>query len=108
VDFLTSSGYLDGPGARERAGLPKDTGPWRVVTSKALFDFDEETKRMRLTGILKGLDPEEVIQGMGFKPLMASILQELDPPQGDELHLLREHIDPSGIIIRGEKMRAAR
>jgi glutaconate CoA-transferase subunit B len=108
VDFLTSPGYLDGPGARERAGLPKDTGPWRVVTSKALFDFDEETKKMRLMEILKGLDPEEVIQGMGFKPLMASILQELDPPKGGELHLLREHIDHSGIIIRGEEMRAAR
>ncbi len=108
VDFLTSPGYLDGPGARERAGLPKHTGPWRVVTSKALFDFEAETKKMRLMGILKGLDPEEVIQGMGFKPLMAPILQELDPPQEGELQLLREQIDPSGIIIRGEKMRAAR
>jgi hypothetical protein len=36
VDFVTSPGYLGGtPGARERAGLPAGTGPWRVVTSKA-------------------------------------------------------------------------
>ena len=108
MDFLTSPGYLDGPGARERAGLPKDTGPWRVVTSKALFDFDEKTKKMRLMGVLKGLKPEEVIEGMGFKPLMADNLLELEPPKGGELHVLREHIDPSGIIIRGEKMRAER
>jgi glutaconate CoA-transferase, subunit B len=108
VDFLTSPGYLNGPGAREAAGLPKDTGPWRVVTSKALFGFDEETKKMRLLGVLKGLDPEEVIQGMGFTPLMAEKLLELEPPTGGELHLLREQIDPSGIIIRGEKMRAER
>jgi glutaconate CoA-transferase subunit B len=108
VDFLTSPGYLNGPGAREAAGLPKDTGPWRVVTSKALFGFDEETKKMRLLGVLKGLDPEEVVQGMGFTPLMAEKLLELEPPQDDELRLLREHIDPSGIIIRGEKMRADR
>jgi len=108
VDFLTSPGYLNGPGAREAAGLPKDTGPWRVVTSKALFGFDEETKKMRLLGVLKGLDPEEVIQGMGFTPLMAEKLLELEPPTEGELHLLREQIDPSGIIIRGEKMRAER
>jgi glutaconate CoA-transferase subunit B len=108
VDFLTSPGYLDGPGARERAGLPKDTGPWRVVTSKALFGFDEKTKKMRLLGVLKGLDPEEVIHGMGFKPEMAGKLLELEPPAADELRLLREQIDPSGIIIRGEKMRADR
>jgi len=27
VDFITTPGYLDGPGARERAGLPPGTGP---------------------------------------------------------------------------------
>lgn len=108
LDFLTSPGYLDGPGARERAGLPADTGPWRVVTSKALFDFDEETKKMRLIGVLKSLKAEEVIQGMGFEPLVVNNLLELEPPEEDELCLLREHIDPSGIIIRGEKMQAER
>jgi hypothetical protein len=30
------------------------------------------------------------------------------PPGEKELRLLREEIDPSGIIIRGEKMRAVR
>jgi glutaconate CoA-transferase subunit B len=47
VDFVTSPGYLDGtPEARERAGLPAGTGPWRVVTSKALFGFDEATHEL--------------------------------------------------------------
>ncbi len=108
VDFLTSPGYLSGPGARERAGLPRGTGPWRVVTSKALFGFDDETKKMKLIGVLKGLKVAEVIQGMGFTPLIAAELQELEPPRGNELHVLREHIDPSGIIIRGEEMQAER
>lgn len=108
LDFLTSPGYLDGPGARERAGLPRGTGPWRVVTSKALFGFDEATKRMTLIGILKGLKPEEVIRGMGFTPLVADEIEALEPPTEEELHLLREAIDPSGLIIRGEKMQAER
>jgi glutaconate CoA-transferase subunit B len=108
LDFLTSPGYLSGPGAREAAGLPKGTGPWRVVTSKALFGFDEETKRMTLVGVLKGLKPEEVIQGMGFIPQVSAKLAQLEPPAADELKLLREKIDPSGLIIRGEKMQAER
>ncbi len=108
VDFLTSPGYLDGPGAREAAGLPKGSGPWRVVTSKALFDFHEETKKMRLIGVLKGLTAEDVIQGMGFSPVIADKLLVLEPPEAKELSLLREQIDPSGIIIRGEKMCAER
>jgi glutaconate CoA-transferase subunit B len=108
LDYLTSPGYLDGPGGRERAGLPRGSGPWRVVTSKAVFDFDESTKKMRLMAVLKGLKPAEVIQGMGFQPDLPANIQEIEPPGEAELRLLREQIDPSGIIIRGEKMQAER
>lgn len=52
VDFISSPGYLDGsPRARERAGLPAGTGPYRIVSDKALFGFDEETKRMKLLAL---------------------------------------------------------
>jgi glutaconate CoA-transferase subunit B len=108
LDFMTSPGYLNGPGGREKAGLPRGTGPWRVVTSKAVFGFDEETKRLKLLGVLKGLSASEVLQGMEFKPLTAERLEEIGPPTDDELRVLREQIDPSGIVIRGEKIRAAR
>ena len=108
VDFITTPGYLTGPGAREKAGLPRDTGPWRVVTSKALFGFDEETKRLTLLGSLKGLPAADAMQGMECQPLVAKTVEELAPPTEDELQVLRREIDPSGIIIRGEKMRAPR
>jgi glutaconate CoA-transferase subunit B len=108
LDFMTSPGYLDGPGGRERAGLPRDTGPWRVVTSKALFGFDGETKRLTLLGALKGLSAAEVVEGMEFRPLPGDPVEELAPPTEDELTTLRRDIDPSGIIVRGERMRAAR
>jgi glutaconate CoA-transferase subunit B len=108
LDFVTSPGYGDGPGARERAGLPRGSGPWRVVTSKALFGFEEQTKRMCLLGVLRGLRAEEVLAGIGFDVPRSSTLEELSPPREGELRLLREEIDPSGIIIRGESVRAAR
>ncbi len=108
LDFMTSPGYLDGPGGREKAGLPRGTGPWRVVTSKALFGFDEETKRLTLLGVLKGLSVPEVLDGMEFRPLATGLVEEIAPPADEELRVLREQIDPSGIVIRGEKMRAAR
>ncbi len=106
VDFLTSPGFLSGPGARERAGLPAETGPYRVVTSKALFGFDDTTKEMTLLSVLRGLDPEEVVRGMAFRPRMAKTIDEISPPTDAELRLLREEIDPSRIIIRGERMTA--
>ncbi len=107
VEFLTSPGYLTGPGAREKAGLPRDTGPYRVVTSKALFGFDETTREMTLLSVLRGMKPEEVVKGMEFRPLFASEITEIAPPTPEELRLLREEIDPSRIIIRGEKMSAS-
>ena len=106
VDFLTSPGYLTGPGAREEAGLPRDTGPSYVVTSKALFGFERETKRMELRGILRGLSMDDVLLDMAFQPLIAREIIEIDPPTTDELRVLREDIDPSRIIIRGNKMTA--
>lgn len=108
LDFMTSPGYLDGPEGRERAGLPRNSGPWRVVTSRALFGFDEETRRLKLLGVLRGRSGSEVVQGMEFNPLVGGKVEELSPPTEDELRVLRQEIDPSGIIIRGEKIRATR
>ena len=106
VDFLTSPGYLDGPGARERAGLPRGTGPHRVVTSKALFGFDETSRRMTLLGVLRGLTVEEVVRDMAFHPLPGGEIAEIAPPTDDELRVLRAEIDPDRFILRGERMTA--
>jgi glutaconate CoA-transferase subunit B len=106
VDFVTSPGYLDGtPGARERAGLPRGTGPWRVVTSKALYGFDEQSKRMNLLGVLRGVSEAEVLKGMEFAPLVGEKVEELEPPTSEELRVLRHEIDPTRAII-GKTTRA--
>ncbi len=106
LDFLTSPGFLTGPGAREKAGLPAGTGPYRVVTSKAIFGFEQDTKRMTLLGVLRGLDPEDVVKDMAFRPRIAREIDEIHPPTNEELRLLREEIDPSRYLIRGEQMSA--
>ena len=108
VDFITSPGYLDGPGGREKAGLPRGSGPWRLVTSRAVFGFDPDTRRLVLLGALKGLSAAEVLEGMEFRPPVAERLEEVAPPSQEELSILRREIDPSGVIIRGEKLRASR
>ena len=100
VDFITSPGYLDGsPGARESAGLPASTGPWRVVTSKALFGFDADSRKMLLLGVLGGFTAEQILAEMELKPLVATHVEELSPPTSRELRILREEIDPARTII---------
>lgn len=99
-DFITSPGYLDGtPEARERAGLPAGTGPWRVVTSKALFGFDEPTHELTLLGVLDGLSVDHVVSEMGMKPRVAARVERLAPPSTRELEILRDQIDPGRTLI---------
>jgi glutaconate CoA-transferase subunit B len=100
VDFVSSPGFLDGsPRARERAGLPAGTGPWRVVTSRALFGFDAESRTLTLLGVLDGLRLEEVLDEMDVTPRVAPRLEILPPPTARELAILREEIDPARTII---------
>jgi len=104
LDFMSSPGYLDGtPGARERAGLPADTGPYKVVTQEAIFDFDEETHQMRLIAMMPWVTQEEVLSKMEFEPLIADKLERMEPPTDEQLTIIRSQIDPGGLTVsRGE------
>ncbi len=97
VDFISSPGYLDGPGARERWGMPRDSGPWRVVTTKATFDFEPESRRMRLIAVAPWATKEEVLSEMGFEPLVAEKVQTMELPTEEELTILRTELDVWGL-----------
>ena len=99
TDFLTTPGYLTGPGAREEAGLPKGTGPAYVVSTLALMDFDPQSKRMRLKATHPGVSVEEVVAATGFELLLPEKVEVTEPPSAEELWLLREEIDPERLYI---------
>jgi glutaconate CoA-transferase subunit B len=97
VDFISSPGHLDGsPGARERAGLPRDTGPWAVVTNWAVFDFEPQSHRLRLRAIAPFVGVDQVIGEMSFTPLLGDPIEVLDPPTEDELNVFRAEMDTRG------------
>lgn len=97
IDFLTTPGYLTGPGAREAAGLPKGTGPYRVVTNLCVMDYEENSKRMRLISLNPGITKEQVIENTGFELLIADRITINEPPTDEELRILREQVDPDGL-----------
>jgi glutaconate CoA-transferase subunit B len=99
VDFVTTPGYLTGPGAREKAGLPKNTGPYRVVTNLATLDFEPTSKRMRLIGLNPGTTKEDVIKNTGFELLIADNLVNNEPPTEKELNTLRNEVDKDKLYI---------
>ncbi|MFH1650573.1 MAG: CoA-transferase [Chloroflexota bacterium] len=99
LDFLTSPGYLDGPGARERAGLPAGTGPYRVITQLGIYDFEEKSKRLRLISRHPGVSIDEVRENSGFEIIIPEKVATSPEPGEEYLRILREEIDPAAIVL---------
>lgn len=98
VSFITSPGYLRGGNEREAAGLRG--GPVRVITDKAIFGFDPQTRRMRLESIHPHTTLEDVLANMGFRPVVPDHVPVTEPPTAEQIRLIREEIDPEGIYVR--------
>jgi glutaconate CoA-transferase subunit B len=99
LDFLTTPGFLSGPNAREKAGLPANTGPYRVITQLGVFGFDEKTKRLMLISLHPGVSLEEVRDNSQFEILISENLKTSAEPTDKELKILRTEIDPAGIVL---------
>jgi glutaconate CoA-transferase subunit B len=95
VDFISSPGFLDGSeGARERVGLPPDTGPYRVVTPWAMYDY--EARKLRLIAVAPWVSVEQVLAECQHKPIVAADVGTLPGPTEQELEILRTELDPRG------------
>ena len=99
VSFVTTPGYLTGPGAREKAGLPAHTGPHKVITNMAIMGYDDVTKRMRVESIHEGYTFDQVQEKCGFPLLKAKEVVNTPPPTQEELDILRQQVDPKRYII---------
>jgi glutaconate CoA-transferase, subunit B len=97
ISFVTSPGYITGGDSRAQAGLRG--GPSRVITDKAIFGFHPETKHMMLTSIHPGNTLDDVLGTMGFAPLVPQHVPFTEPPTPDQVHLIREVIDPQRMYM---------
>jgi acyl CoA:acetate/3-ketoacid CoA transferase beta subunit len=98
LDFITTPGYLTGPGARERAGLPAGCGPYRVITQLGMYGFDEATKRLQLLVLHPGVTVQQVQEASEFEILIPDDITVSSEPTAEQLRILRE-IDPGGLVI---------
>lgn len=101
VDFLTSAGYLDGPGAREEAGLP-DGGPAALVSDMGVYSFDDETRQMVLESHHPGISVEEIREAVQWDLNVADEVTETEPPTEEEVEFLRD-LDQEGFFLRRQE-----
>ncbi len=92
VDFVTSPGWLDGDGSRERAGLLFG-GVSCVVTTLGIFGFEPDSRRMRIEARHPGVSVDAIRAATGFELLEAPGITETEPPTDEELDILRA-LDP--------------
>jgi glutaconate CoA-transferase subunit B len=99
LDFVTTPGYLTGPGAREAAGLPPGTGPYRVVSNLAVLGYHPQTKRMQLIATQPGISISQVVENTGFELVIPEQADSNPPPTAEELRILREEVDRDRLYI---------
>jgi glutaconate CoA-transferase subunit B len=89
LDFRTTVGYGDGPGARERLRF-RGRGPTAVITDLGVLEPDPQSERLELIQLHPGVSVEQVREATGW-PLSVREAPSVTPaPTDDELAALRE------------------
>jgi glutaconate CoA-transferase subunit B len=89
VDFVTSVGYGDGPGDRQRLGLAGG-GPRKVITDLGVLRPDPGTLQLVLAEIYPGVSVAQVRASTGWDLAVSPDLAEVALPTELELSALRE------------------
>ncbi|MBM3676520.1 MAG: hypothetical protein FJW96_01355 [Actinobacteria bacterium] len=99
LDFRSGIGWGDGGNHRASLGLPG--GPQLCVTNMCVFDFEPESKRMRIRSLHPGATAEQVQEATGFEVIVpAGAIPTTPLPTAEELRILREEVDPTGARLR--------
>jgi glutaconate CoA-transferase subunit B len=98
VDFITSPGYVGGRRGRKERGIPGG-GPQVVITDLGLLEFDEQGE-MVLAAVHPGVSVAEVQKNTGWDLKVRPDLATTPPPTAEELRLIREELDPTGIYLK--------
>jgi glutaconate CoA-transferase, subunit B len=96
LDFLTSPGHLTGGDSRARLGLPGG-GPELVITDKAVLNFANPEREMQLSELYPGVTTKDVQAEVGWQLRLAATIGETAAPTAEELHLIRDEVDPQGM-----------
>jgi glutaconate CoA-transferase subunit B len=95
VEFITSVGYGNGPGDRERLGL-RGRGPVKVITDLGVLEPDPGTCELTLTHAHPGVDPARARACTGWPLQVAADLAVTSPPTDEELRALRTLVPAHG------------
>ena len=97
VDFQTSIGFLDGGDTRQKTGV-RGGGPQAVVTNLGILRPNQEGELV-LTAIHPVVSFAQVQENTGWALKKADDFRVTEPPNPEELRILRQELDPGRIYI---------
>ena len=100
LDWRSCFGFGEGGAdARSKLKLPGG-GPRYCITPLCIFDFEEETKRMRLKSVHPDVTVEQVLASTGFAPVVPAHVPTTPAPSAEQIRLLRSRVDVEGVLRR--------
>lgn len=90
LDYVSSPGYLEGYGAREKAGFPPGSGPKALYSTRGVFRFEEESGEIYLDGLFPGHTLEEVKAEVPWDLKVADEVKAMPPPTREEVDMIRD------------------
>jgi glutaconate CoA-transferase subunit B len=98
VDYITSPGFGDGQGWRERVGL-RHGGPSAIITTLCVLGFEAATGEAVLRSYHPGQSVASVRAETGWDLRVAEDVRETASPTPEELTIIRRY-DPQGYWTR--------
>ena len=96
VDVVSGVGYDRAAALGETTSRFHDIR--RVVSNLGVFDFATPDHRMRLVSVHPGVGVDDVVENTAFELAMDGDIPETRMPSEEELHLIRDVLDPDGLI----------
>jgi len=100
--FVEQVDVVSGVGYDRAAALGPVTARFhdvrRVVSNLGVFDFATPDHRMRLASVHPGVTVDDVVAATGFELVVDADVPETRRPTAEELHLIRDVLDPDGLI----------
>ena len=95
VDFVSSPGHT-----ADRAKYVQSLcmPPKRVFSPLGVFDFAPDSGFMRILSLHPGVTVADVQAATGFEVRVPATVIETEPPTAQELAVLRQVVDPDGLL----------
>ena len=102
LDFVTSVGFLEGGGSRDRLEV-SGRGPQAVITDLGVLEPHPESRELILTAVHPGVSVDAVVKATGWSLQVADSVRETRPPTPRELEVLRA-LKPSETSDIGDRV----